>query len=139
MIDYFKSPTCNLIVFCCFIATIVITPIVISFATRLGAVDQGGGYRKINKNSIPRLGGLGIAIPFIGVCVLGIFELTGMFQVLTNGQIAQLASLSIGCGAIISLGIIDDTRGMRARYKLLGQLLISLFICISKGRIYICY
>ena len=43
----------------CLIATVVLTPLVIRLARRIGAVE-GGGYRKIHLDTTPLLGGLAI-------------------------------------------------------------------------------
>ncbi|MEA1927580.1 MAG: hypothetical protein U9N73_05190, partial [Candidatus Auribacterota bacterium] len=54
--------------------TAILTPLVIRFARRAGAIDRGG-YRRIFAGDIPLLGGLGVAIPalifYVGFGVMG--------------------------------------------------------------------
>jgi UDP-GlcNAc:undecaprenyl-phosphate GlcNAc-1-phosphate transferase len=80
---------------------------------------------------MPLLGGLGIALPFISVCLLGVAGPTGMLARLEK-QKTDLIILAIGSSAILGLGLLDDIRGrLRVRYKLLAQLLVALFVCFS--------
>ncbi|NQU44175.1 undecaprenyl/decaprenyl-phosphate alpha-N-acetylglucosaminyl 1-phosphate transferase [bacterium] len=128
-IDYLTSPTCWALLLGCFLATSLLTPLVTSFAHRIGAVDKGG-YRKIFKGTMPLLGGLTIAIPFVGVCVLGLFKATFMFGTIQEMR-WDLLSLVIGSAAIVGVGIVDDTWGMKPRTKLAFQSMIALFVAVS--------
>lgn len=131
MPDYLKSPTCWLLLCGSFILTAFLTPLVIVFARRMGVID-GGGFRKIHSRQVPLLGGLAIAIPFIGVCLLGLSgsRLSGMFAQISGRQTDFL--LLVVCGlAITALGAFDDARGLRARHKFAVQILIALAFCLS--------
>ncbi|MBX3175989.1 MAG: undecaprenyl/decaprenyl-phosphate alpha-N-acetylglucosaminyl 1-phosphate transferase [Candidatus Hydrogenedentes bacterium] len=128
----------------CFAATVLLVPLVRRFARRVGAVDQGG-YRKVFEGAMPLLGGLAIALPLV---TLGIFCAIGGYLVFLNwgyllrhypahfDAIYGLATysrrecfvLAAGALGILALGLVDDTRGMRARYKLAGQLAVALFV-----------
>jgi UDP-GlcNAc:undecaprenyl-phosphate GlcNAc-1-phosphate transferase len=79
---------------------------------------------------MPLLGGLAIAAPFLGVCILGILGPTAMLQAIAGGKM-DLGYLALGCAAIVALGVVDDMRGMKARMKLLVQLVAALLICAA--------
>jgi len=129
MPNYFTSPTFWFLFFSSLAATCLLTPAVMVLARRIGAVDRGG-YRKIYNGAMPLLGGLAVAGPFAGVCVAGLIGPTHMLEAL-HGRMYDLLVLATGCAAIVAVGIVDDTRGMRARTKLFFQTLIALFVALS--------
>jgi len=129
MPDYVTSPTCWLFFLGSLVATGILTPAVMQLARTVGALDQGG-YRKVYKGSMPLLGGLAIALPFLGVCILGMAGPTAMLQAIAGGKL-DLAFLALGCAVIVGLGVVDDLRGMRTRIKLLVQILAALLICAA--------
>ncbi len=100
-----------------------------ALARLLGGVESDG-YRKIHKSPTPLLGGLAISIPFIAVALACLSEKTGMFQAV-GGHTWDFAVLLAGCTGITMLGIVDDVRGMRARHKLLGQVLAATLVASS--------
>lgn len=130
----------------CLVATVLLTPGVMRFARLVGAVDRGG-YRKIFEGAMPLLGGLGVAIPFIfgslACSVLGFIVIANWstffsaypdhFNTLMTlaGYREDLIAIAIGGLAILAVGIVDDTRGLRPRYKLLGQAGVGLIVCTS--------
>lgn len=130
--DYLRSPTCWSLFFTSLFATAALTPLVIRLARRVGAVDSGG-HRRIYRGSMPLLGGLGIIIPFVGVCFMGLFSITGMFGYIESMK-PQFLVLALGSVAICAVGIYDDTRGLRIRYKLLAQTVIALFV-VATGEV----
>jgi UDP-GlcNAc:undecaprenyl-phosphate GlcNAc-1-phosphate transferase len=103
---------------------------VMGLAHWLGGVE-GGGYRKIHKSPTPLLGGLAVSIPFIAVALACLSGKTGMFQAATAGHVWDFVVITAGCVGITVLGAVDDVRGMRARYKLLGQILIGTLVASS--------
>lgn len=128
MIRYIYSPTVWVLLLGSFLITYLLTPLVMRLANRFGILD-GGGYRRIHKDSaIPLMGGLAIAIPFIGACLCGIFKLTGLFRIV-EGQHLGFIALALGCGIIVIMGIIDDKVGLRAPEKFALQILAALMIC----------
>jgi UDP-GlcNAc:undecaprenyl-phosphate GlcNAc-1-phosphate transferase len=126
--------------------TFVLTPGVMRFARHIDAVDRGG-YRKVFEGAMPLLGGLGIAIPFIlGALACGV----GGYLVIGNWQWVQanyrehfdvlltlaggrqdLITIAIGGVGIIAIGLVDDTRGLRPKWKLLAQVGVALFVCFA--------
>ncbi len=130
----------------CLIATAALTPLVMRFAHRVGAVDRGG-YRKVFRGDIPLLGGLGIVLPLAalglaswaaGLLIVRHWQWVWLhykpwFDLLFSfaGRRNECMTLAVGGIAIAVLGVVDDTRGMRPRWKLLGQLVVAVFVCAS--------
>jgi len=134
----------------CFLASLLVTallvPAVQRFARRIDAVDRGG-YRKVFEGAMPLLGGLAIAIPLILgglVTAAAGYYIQHQWPVLFTeypehfsrlytfaGYRGDCLVLVTGGLAILALGLVDDTRGMRARYKLAGQVAVAFFVSIS--------
>ncbi len=135
--------------FGCLVATVILIPLVMRLARKVGAVDQGG-YRKVFEGAMPLLGGLGIALPLLVAGTLasaaGYLLLWGnnwkwllqhypdhfdFLYSLASYNRNDLLLLVLGGIAILVLGLVDDTRGMRARWKLLGQVGVAAFVCLA--------
>lgn len=92
-----------------------IIPFVKKIAMHIGALDIPN-ERKVHKNPIPRLGGLGIFFGFL-------------FGYIVFGQnTVQMNSILIGSFIILLTGIFDDIKPISARYKLVGQVIASAII-----------
>lgn len=90
------------------------TPIVKSFAYKLGAIDVPRDARRMHKVPIPRMGGLAIFLGFI-------------ISVLIFGEITeQMKGILLGSVIIVVMGIIDDITPLRARLKFVVQILAAL-------------
>ncbi|MDF2608125.1 MAG: glycosyl transferase 4 family protein [Bacillales bacterium] len=95
-----------------FITALLITPLVIKFAVKIGAVDKPD-HRKVHQKVMPRLGGLAI---FLGL-VVGFF-VSGMYTEQVTGIVA-------GVILIVAVGFADDIYQLSAKWKLLGQLIAA--------------
>lgn len=91
------------------VAALFITPWVRKAAFKIGAIDQPE-QRKVHSKIMPRMGGLAVYLAF-AVAVL-------LTQQLDN----RIIGLLVGGFIIILLGILDDTRGLPAKVKLVGQI-----------------
>jgi UDP-GlcNAc:undecaprenyl-phosphate GlcNAc-1-phosphate transferase len=98
-----------------FVLVLVLTPISITLAKILGAMDYPNG-RKIHSSPIPRLGGLAIAGAVAITILLGFVENPYIRSGLpaTTGMIAGLA-------IILIVGVYDDVRNASAFVKLAAQ------------------
>ncbi len=106
----------------CFIASLILTPIVKKFAFLVGATDQPN-HRKVHQKIMPRLGGLAIYISFIiGVIVLQ-----------PTDQYAW--PILIGSVIIIVTGLIDDLTELSAKWKFAGQLLAAVVVVLGGVRV----
>lgn len=97
-----------------------LTPLVRQLAVRLGAVSVPGG-RHIHAASVPRLGGLAIALGFCGslLGLLGFYP--AVFNILVPYERPLVGAMGGGL-FLCAVGALDDLRGVRAHYKLLAQI-----------------
>lgn len=81
--------------------------------------------RKIHKGFIPRLGGVGIFLSFIISFVIYIYAYT-------NADISQIhiPFLFIALFFIFIMGLLDDIKPWRARYKMFAQIIATIFILL---------
>jgi UDP-GlcNAc:undecaprenyl-phosphate/decaprenyl-phosphate GlcNAc-1-phosphate transferase len=95
-----------------FVVVVLLTPAVGGMARLLGVVDSPGG-RRINRSPVPRLGGvalfLGIFVPSLAFLPLG----------------RDTRGLLLGAAVAVTIGAIDDFRGLRWYEKLAGQVLAA--------------
>jgi UDP-GlcNAc:undecaprenyl-phosphate GlcNAc-1-phosphate transferase len=91
---------------------VLLTPAVGGMARLLGVVDRPEG-RRLNRRTVPRLGGLAL---FFGVFVpaLAFLDLSG-----------ETKGLVLGAAVATTVGAIDDFRGLRWWEKLGGQLVAA--------------
>ena len=106
-----------------FLSSIILVPIAKRIAIHIKALDYPN-ERKVHKNTMPRLGGLAI----YGSFLIG--------YIFCGGLSSQMISILIGSFIIVIMGIIDDINPVRAKYKLLTQI-ISAAIVVFYGKIYL--
>ena len=101
------------------VSTALLTPLVRRLALRVGAVSNPGG-RNVNERSVPRLGGIAIAVGFL--VPLAALSLTESVVAETlRSEWRKVAGLLAGALLLVGVGVLDDTRRMRAVHKLLAQ------------------
>ncbi|HMM20876.1 MAG TPA: MraY family glycosyltransferase [Selenomonadales bacterium] len=99
-----------------------ITPHVKDFAIKAGAMDAPDD-RKVHTRPIPRMGGLGIYLGFI-------------LAVMASMHIShEILGLVLGGTVIVIVGMIDDTRQLSAKTKLMGQIIAALVLILFNIRI----
>src|SRR5690349_9298189 len=91
---------------------VLLTPAVGGMARRLGVVDAPGG-RRLNIKPVPRLGGvalfLGLIVPALAFLQIG----------------RENRGLLLGAAVAVTVGAVDDFRGLRWFEKLGGQLIAA--------------
>ncbi len=90
------------------VIVIILTPAVGGMARRLGVVDLPGG-RRVNPLPVPRLGGLAL---FLGLLVPAL-------AFLHTGR--ENRGLILGAAVAVTVGLVDDIRGLDWYVKLGGQ------------------
>jgi UDP-GlcNAc:undecaprenyl-phosphate GlcNAc-1-phosphate transferase len=94
------------------VVSFLMTPVVKSFAYKVGAVDVPKDTRRMHKVPIPRLGGLAIFIGFM-VSILIFINIRGN---------SQMQSILMGAVIIVVLGVVDDIMALPAMLKFVVQI-----------------
>ncbi|HSY23492.1 MAG TPA: MraY family glycosyltransferase [Polyangiaceae bacterium] len=98
----------------------LLTPLVRALALKLGAVSNPGG-RNINERTVPRLGGIAIALGFL-IPLATIFPAESAVAAVLRGESRKLIGLLAGAALMAGVGVLDDTKRVRALHKLLVQI-----------------
>ncbi|HUT03145.1 MAG TPA: MraY family glycosyltransferase [bacterium] len=104
--------------------SLILTPVCRWMALRFGVLDHPG-TRKVHKESKPLLGGLAILLSFD--IVLFVLWLFGYVE---PGHSLQVLSIAAGGLVIMTVGLIDDIRPIKARVKLLMQIAVSVVAAV---------
>lgn len=120
-----------------FLLTLILTPQIRRYALKHNIVDQPGG-RRINKQPIPRMGGVALVIAF-WLTIFGFMFLAPERLVFTNQTILgidkNLFGVFLGALILIGTGILDDRYNLRPWQKLVAQLAAA--ICVPLFGIHI--
>jgi UDP-GlcNAc:undecaprenyl-phosphate GlcNAc-1-phosphate transferase len=108
-----------------FLAAAVLTPLVRRLAFRLGAVSHPGG-RHVHRSAVPRLGGIAIYAAFL-LPIGALLFVDSSVGHMVRAHALRASGLLAGATAITLLGVIDDTRGVRAVLKLAAQVAVAAF------------
>ncbi|KXH84114.1 glycosyltransferase family 4 protein [Sporosarcina sp. HYO08] len=103
-----------------FVAAIILTPLVIRLAFRIGAVDHPN-YRKVHAAVMPRIGGLAI----FGAFLIG--------YLLLRPEDEHATGILVGALIIILVGFLDDMFEITAKAKLAGQLVAAIVVVTWGG------
>lgn len=95
-----------------------LTPVMRTIALKLNIVDAPGG-RKIHEKSTPLLGGAAIIIAFLSAIISNMILDSESVILLTGALIVALVSL------------VDDWKGLSARFKLFVQIIVVLTLIYS--------
>ena len=101
------------------VLSFLMTPVVKSFAYKVGAIDVPKDSRRMHKVPVPRLGGLAI---FSGFMVSAL-----LFVPLTS----EMKSIMLGAVVIVVLGVIDDSMDLPAALKFAVQILAALIPALN--------
>ena len=118
----FKSQLLAYVMLALLVALVVsflMTPVVKTFAYKVGAIDVPKDNRRMHKTPIPRLGGLAIFIGF-------------MVSILLFAQIdSEMKSILLGAVIIVVLGVVDDIMALPAMLKFVVQIGAALIPALS--------
>lgn len=106
-----------------FLISFASTPMVISLAHKLNAIDVPKDARRVHKKPTPLIGGLAIFLGFIVsvICFAAIDR--------------ETSGILFGCLIIVAVGMIDDITDMKAIIKLLCQIIAAAVVVYSGVRI----
>ena len=108
-----------------------LTYVVRDFARRAGLVDPCS-ERKVHVHPVPRIGGVAIVLA-VALAMTAMMSLFGPHVLAENGR--GLITVIGGALAMHVLGLIDDIRPMRARWKFLAQVAIASGVFIAGLRV----
>ena len=124
--------------FVAFIAAVIVTPVAIKVAPKIGAMDIPKDGRRMHSTAMPRFGGIAI---LVGIIVsLAVFSskykivlaevalFSGRFiahmSIMDRGVFAAVT----GCVLIYILGLTDDLKNLRPIVKLAGQIVCATIV-----------
>ncbi len=113
-----------------FLTAFMATPHTIKLAKKLGAMDTPKDERRINKITMPRLGGLAVIAGFFVsiVYLLIIMSIENKINLYEDNYIRKIIGFVLG-GLIIGIVcFIDDVKGVKAIVKLLAQIISALVV-----------
>ena len=105
------------------VVSFLMTPVVKTFAYKVGAIDVPKDNRRMHKVPIPRLGGLAIFIGFM-VSILLFVPIT-----------PEMRSILLGAVIIVVLGVVDDIMALPAMLKFVIQIVAALIPAMGGVRI----
>jgi UDP-GlcNAc:undecaprenyl-phosphate GlcNAc-1-phosphate transferase len=105
---------------------LVLTPIVRRTVIRYGMLDTPEA-RRVNTVPVPRGGGLAVSAAFLIVAVafLALNIAAAFVPIPISLAPTEMAALLVGGAVAAALGAVDDLRDLRARWQLLGQVLLA--------------
>lgn len=108
-----------LVLLTAFAVTLLVTPIALFLAPRVGAMDIPKDNRRMHKKAMPRFGGLAM---FCG---------TEAALALFSSSDPKVLVIMLGGLLIYAVGVIDDIKGIPAKLKFILQMLCALSIYIG--------
>ncbi|MBA4018741.1 MAG: hypothetical protein C0483_16360 [Pirellula sp.] len=113
-----------------FAIALVSVPAVRKFALRIGLVDRPDQHRKIHARDVSLGGGVAIAITMGATAAIAFFFPSVTRDILSRNP-RELVGILGGLAVAFCLGLWDDAFHIRARYKLIGQIVAAGIVAIS--------
>ena len=113
-----------------FFLCLILIPIVRRLAARFGLVDNPDGRRKVHGRPIPLGGGLAILASSVAAAALTLAVPGPVRDDLAAGW-PTAVGLGLAALLICAVGVADDYRALRGRYKLLGQVAAAAVVMAS--------
>lgn len=113
-----------------FIVAFSATPIAKKIAFKIGAVDIPKDDRRMHQKPIALLGGAAIVSGFVIAIVYNIFTSSSLFEPGQGLWCPDLRGLLAGSAIILLMGVIDDIKHIKARYKLVFQLAAAIAVIL---------
>jgi len=113
--------------------TVILTPISMKLASKVGVVDHPDGDRHIHTKPTPLLGGVAIYTAFMITFMLSVIYrmfFTDDPQPFLSIVNSRVQGILIGSTFIMIVGLIDDKYGMNAKLKLLLQIIAACILVL---------
>ena len=108
---------------------LVVTPAVIWLARRLKAVDRPG-VRTVHTRPVPRIGGVAIVLSAMSL-ILAVLLLNNAVGDAFRNVKPRLITMLCSASFVFIIGLVDDLKGLPARFKLLAELLAAGSLCLA--------
>ncbi len=124
-----KSFQLQLIFLGSLVLSLTLTPLFTRLARHWGLVDRPA-HRKTHKEPVPYLGGVALftSVILVSFLVFGLGLYLGQ-PLINRGFLKALFILGATLGMVL-VGLWDDVKNIRPRYKLIGQVLLALFFTL---------
>ena len=108
-----------------FIFVGAITPLMRKVALRIGAVDAPNLARKVQKEPVPYLGGVAIAIGVVGASYGSLLAVDFTMETFRLASFVLVPAI-----AISAMGLIDDLRGLNPWPRLIAQTATGIVVAV---------
>lgn len=122
----------SLVLIAGFLAAIVFTPMVRSFAFRFDIVDRPDPLRKLHGRVVARAGGVAVLLAVLLACSGALFRFNTSLFSLDITPYLGLFAVMLG---VSLLGLADDIWTLRGRQKLVGQIVLALVLTATGFKI----
>ena len=103
----------------------LITPVMRTIALKIGAVDAPNLERKVQKEAVPYLGGVAIAIGVVAASYGSLLALDFSMETFRLASFVLIPAI-----AISAMGLVDDLRGLQPWPRLIAQTLTGIIVAI---------
>jgi UDP-GlcNAc:undecaprenyl-phosphate GlcNAc-1-phosphate transferase len=109
------------------VMSLILTPLSIRFADRLGAIDVPNDDRRVHAKPIPRTGGIAVAASFVivGIAGLAINAAFAFGLPLNAVRTGEVVALFVGVSVGAVFGYIDDRLELKARWQFIFQFALA--------------
>ncbi len=113
-----------------FLTAFMATPHTIKLAKKVGAVDTPQDARRINKITMPRLGGLAVIAGFFVsiIYLLIVMTIEDKIDLWQDSYLTKLIGFSLGALIIGVVCFVDDVKGVPALVKLIAQIISAIVV-----------
>src|SRR3984957_6620429 len=101
------------------VLALILTPIVRDRLGKFGFLDHPDGIRKKHKTAVPRVGGIAIALAFVGTFAIA-FALPFSYTYLLRRGLPNILHVALAGSVIFVTGVLDDRLRLSAWKKLAG-------------------
>lgn len=115
---------------------LILTPICRDIFLKLKLVDMPDNDRKLHSRPIPRIGGIPIAISYVGALALMLAFAPTHAKIALQHR-GLLYSLLPAAGLVFLTGLIDDLFGLKPWQKLSGQIIAAVWAAEAGARIHL--
>lgn len=117
--------TLELVALVSFVFAYLLTPSIRGWFLKIGWLDRPDGDRKMHATPVPRVGGIAIALAYLGTYgILAILRLNGWK--VTPIDFGLVLSILPGAAVVFLIGLLDDKRTVRPWVKLVVQVAAAL-------------